>query len=166
MKQIFLLLGGVAVFIVLVGVFSQKVQNDDLNLSLPNQKASLNEITVGETSIKVELADTAKKRAEGLSGRKSLKENQGMLFIFEGGSEVKSFWMKEMLMAIDIIWIKDGKVVKINKSIPPPDSGTADKDLDLYSSGEPINYVLEVDAGFSQEKNIQVGDEVDLSGIL
>jgi uncharacterized membrane protein (UPF0127 family) len=73
--------------------------------------------------------------------------------------------MKDMLIPLDFIWVANGKIVKIDKNVPAPAPNTPDGNLKTYSPGTPIDYVLEVNAGFSDKNNIKVGDSVNLSGI-
>ena len=65
-----------------------------------------------------------------------------------------------MLIPLDIIWIGNGKIVKIDENVPAPVAGTSDSKLLNYSPGSPIDYVLEVNAGFSDKNNFKVGDLV------
>ncbi|MGB6881980.1 MAG: DUF192 domain-containing protein, partial [Microgenomates group bacterium] len=104
-------------------------------------------------------------RRQGLSGKENLPEGEGMLFIFESKNIQPPFWMKDMKFAIDIIWIDDDKIVQIDKDIQPPEPGASDNKLVLYTPNQPIDYVLEVNAGFSEENKIKVGDSVNLSVI-
>ena len=153
MKQVLWALLGVAVFIAGVGFLTQRLQNKK-------------EISVGSTKIQAEIASTESQRQKGLGGRRTLGENSGMLFVFDAKKDVfPSFWMKDMFISIDIIWINDGKVTKIDKNIEPPSAGTSDSQLKLYRPDSPIDYVLEVAAGFSDKNNIKTGDSVDLSAI-
>jgi hypothetical protein len=69
------------------------------------------------------------------------------------------FWMKGMRFPLDIIWIADGKVVQIDKQAPH-EPGVADPDLKRYISNEPVDAVLEVNAGFAEKNGIKVGDPV------
>lgn len=119
------------------------------------------EIKLDETLVKVKIADTETKRKIGLSQTAALGENEGMLFVFPKKDVQPSFWMKDMQFAIDIIWINDDKVVKIDKNIPPPDPGTPDEKLKLYTSPGPVDYVLEVAAGFSDKNNLKVGSKYE-----
>jgi uncharacterized membrane protein (UPF0127 family) len=109
--------------------------------------------------IVVDIAETNEEIIQGLSGRKSLGVNEGMLFLFESNSML-SFWMKDMLIPIDIIWIADNSIVDIHKNIPAPDAETPYANLPLYTPEKPINYVLEVNAGFAEQNNFNVGDTV------
>jgi uncharacterized membrane protein (UPF0127 family) len=73
--------------------------------------------------------------------------------------------MKDMLIPIDIIWIRNGKILQINKDIQPPAENIPDSKLQLYTTKEPVNYVLEVPAGYSNKSGFKVNDSVDLSSI-
>lgn len=109
----------------------------------------------GET-ISVEIATTSSKRAQGLSGQPSLPDGTGMLFVFDEVAR-HGFWMKDMNFSIDIVWLgRQGQVVHIEPSVSPdsfPDSFRPDKNA---------LYVVELPAGFSQNKNIKIGDEFTL----
>jgi len=85
-----------------------------------------------------------------------------MLFVFEQENIRQSFWMKDMNFAIDIIWISDEEIIQIDENIPPPDPGMPDSELKSYLPNQPIDYVLEVNAGFSDENNIKIGDPVKI----
>jgi uncharacterized membrane protein (UPF0127 family) len=96
----------------------------------------------------------------GLGGRESLTDDRGMLFVFpEPG--LHTFWMKDMLMSIDIIWISaEGQVIDIQAAQPEP--GVPDPQLKRYSPNGEAKYVLEVRAGLAAEKGVQVGDEAQI----
>lgn len=153
MRKLVLLLAGTAIFIVAVGLLTQKAK-------APQKK----EIKIDNLTLRIEVADSKEERTKGLSGRKRLDENAGMLFVFEKENVFPSFWMKDMLIAIDIIWINDGEIVKIDKNVEPqPQKSTAE--LTLYYPDKPIDYVLEVNSGFSDKNGLKVEDSVDLSAI-
>jgi len=154
LKQLLLPLAAVAGFIVLVGLMSQgKINLGGLaNTATPAPKET---IKIGDTQIKVDIADTNEERAKGLGGITSLAEDEGMLFVFDKKDTTPSFWMKDMLIPLDIIWINDSKVVRIDKNIPNSDQ------TKLYNPGTPIDYVIEVNAGFSDKKGLKVGDSAE-----
>ncbi len=163
MKQLFLAFLGVIIFVVSVGFMGQKLQGKSAsggNFILG--KETKKEIIVGGIKIEAKIASTDAQREKGLGGQIMLAKNEGMLFVFEQKKVYPTFWMKGMLIPIDIIWIKDSKIAKIDKNIPAPKTGTADKDLVLYYPDNPIDYVLEVAAGFSDKNNLQVGDSVKI----
>lgn len=122
------------------------------------QDSSLKTIEVGDTKVKVEIANTPQLKAQGLSNRQSLSQNQGMLFVFNNYSK-PGFWMKDMQFPIDIIWIKDNTIVDITKNIPPPKVGES---LKSYYPQDNTNYVLEVNAGWCDDNKIKIGDIVEL----
>src|SRR3989344_6562762 len=63
-------------------------------------------LSIGETQLIVEIADTDVTRENGLSDRLTLPENAGMLFIFNT-DDYHHFWMKDMNFPLDLIWIDD-----------------------------------------------------------
>ncbi len=119
-------------------------------------------VTIRNQSFAVEVADTDEKRAKGLSGRNSLDAKQGLLFVFNQ-TGFYSFWMKEMRFPIDILFIKDDKIVTIAQSVPKPKDGTAPADLLLYKPAQAANYVLEINAGLSQKYGFQENDSVKMT---
>lgn len=162
MKQIILPIIATILFIVVVGLFVQGKLTTKTN-NKTNETGQY--LTINKTKIQVEVADSTGKREVGLSGRKTLEEGKGMLFIFPQKEVSARFWMKNMLIPIDIIWIKDERIFQIDKDVMPPAEGIADNKLQLYTTKEPINYVLEIPAGYSTKSNFKVGDSVDLSQI-
>lgn len=162
-KQLLLPLAAVAAFIVLVGVFTQKQSSLNLSKYLPTSSpAAYQTMTIGNKTIQVEIVKTIAEREKGLSGRSSLSTDYGMLFVFDSKQVSPIFWMKDMAIPIDIIWISGDKIVKIDKEVPVPKSNIKDDTLPKYSPGRPIDYVLEVASGFSDTNNFKVGDSVAL----
>jgi len=114
-------------------------------------------VKIKNSIIKVEIADDFEEQIKGLSNRDSLDDNSGMLFVFPD-KQIRRFWMKDMRFPLDIIWINDNKIVKIDKNLPPE----GEKPQNIYSSEIPVNYVLEVNGGYCSKHNINVGSEVEL----
>ncbi|MBY0110656.1 DUF192 domain-containing protein [Patescibacteria group bacterium] len=108
-------------------------------------------VTIEEEPFYIEFADTPDSRTKGLSFRTDIEENYGMFFIFpEPGSY--GFWMKDMRISIDIIWIaEDGTIVGIEDSVTPDTYPTA------FYPPVPIPYVLETKAGEARRKGWEVG---------
>lgn len=166
-KHILFPIALVTIIIVVLGLVVKKYNPAIFNQ--PQTKTKVDEtnsprVKIGDTEIEVEIADTEEERANGLSGRDSMDENKGMLFVFPKGSNA-TFWIKDMKFDIDIIWIRNSKVVKIDKNVKAPTPGTPDNKLTLYPSGQAIDYVLEVNAGFADKKGVKVGDAVILSNL-
>ena len=122
----------------------------DSHKQLPYSK-----LIIHDLEIPVEVADTAETRRMGLSYRESLDKDSGMLFDMKKRAE-SSFWMKDMNFALDIVWIDGEKIVNISKNLPPEGN---QPDMH-YSSEFPIDYVLEVNDGFCEKNNINIGDNI------
>jgi uncharacterized membrane protein (UPF0127 family) len=103
------------------------------------------------------LADTPQKKSKGLMFRQELEENWGMFFLFDKESK-HSFWMKNTLIALDIIWIDDDfKVVYIKESFQP----CQEDNCPSVVPNRKAKYVLEINAGIADKIGIEVGDRVD-----
>lgn len=108
-------------------------------------------------ALTAEVADTKSTREQGLSGRVSLKDNEGMLFVFDTPGRY-GFWMKDMLFPLDLIWInQNGIVVEIERN------ATVDSYPKTYINASPANYVLEVNAGVAEQQGIFIGSKVKIS---
>lgn len=113
-------------------------------------------VKIGNSTILVEIAKTPEEINQGLSGKQAILPNQGMLFIFED-SVTPAFWMKDMLFALDFVWItEDLKILAITPSIG------VDSYPFTFSPPSPIKYVLEVNAGISADRGWLPGDTVEL----
>lgn len=108
------------------------------------------------TTVSVEIADTQAERVQGLSGHASLAQDEGMLFLHDE-KQIQGFWMKDMLFAIDIIWIDGNTVVGFQEDAQPETPTRT-----IYYSPVPINRVLEVQAGFVARNEVKVGDVLDV----
>jgi uncharacterized protein len=111
--------------------------------------------SLGNEKIKIdiEIAATEYKRQLGLMNRKSMEENEGMLFIFNE-ERLQSFWMLNTLISLDIMFVnKEKKIVTIHKNTTPLSQQS-------YPSSEPSIYVVEVVGGFSDKNNILPGDKI------
>ena len=115
-------------------------------------------VTIAGHVLNVQVAQTAKAQEKGLGGRDSLAENDGMLFVFPTPGRT-AFWMKDTLIPLDFIWIRDGKVVEITTNVPV-ELNVPDAALHKYLPSESIDSALEVNAGWAARNNIKVGDSV------
>lgn len=105
-------------------------------------------------------AITMAQKIQGLSGRKSLTENQAMLFVYPEENSL-SFWMKDMLFPIDMMWLnKKCQVIYIVAAAPPCAPNT---DCAIYTPGLPAQYVLETMAGFAKKHAVELGSTINLS---
>jgi hypothetical protein len=107
--------------------------------------------------VAVDVVDTPELRERGLSGRPALGEYEGMLFLFPT-PQIQTFWMKGMNFPLDILWIREGRIVGISPHVPPPPRML--RMLPRYSSPEPCDVVLEVRGGQAKRWGLAVGDSV------
>ncbi len=151
-------------FVVLIGLTLSACQQENKQKQTQNTKISteipfkvegnLHFISAkGDTlqSIEIEVAANEARRTQGLMNRSSLPRNGGMLFVFEEQEESLSFWMRNTLISLDLIFLNEQKEVvhiakytQIQSDAPVP-------------STAPSQYVVEVNAGFADTHKIEVG---------
>jgi uncharacterized membrane protein (UPF0127 family) len=112
--------------------------------------------TNAPNTMQFEVVTTAAAQEHGLGGRASIPENYGMLFVFPEDENV-GFWMKDMLVPIDIIWLADtGAILGIEDSLSPSTYPQA------YYPPKPVKYVLETKAGEARRQGWSIGSAVPL----
>ena len=103
------------------------------------------------------VADSDEERQQGLMGVRSLGEDRGMVFVFDGEQE-GGFWMKDTLIPLSIaFWGKDGRVLDILEMQPC----TAEP-CPVYVPDATYTHALEMDAGWFSARGIEIGDRVEL----
>ncbi len=150
------LLTGAFILVVFIGVsfYIDNVLNRNNNHKENTVSGTNHVLRIGNTSVRVDIADTPALQERGLSGRKALSEDQGMYFVFSHPG-IYPFWMKEMNFPIDIIWIDEHmSVVDITKSALPSSFPKT------FVSRAPALYVLEVQAGFAERHGVKIGDQI------
>lgn len=101
----------------------------------------------------IEIADNEYETQTGLMNRKSMKDNNAMLFIFPD-MQMRAFYMKNTLIPLDIIYLDNNKtIVNIQENAKPLDESS-------LTSASPAQYVLEINGGLSQQLGIDVGDKM------
>ena len=107
----------------------------------------------GEVKFDVEVAADWRSQEYGLMNRKFLPRHTGMIFDF-GSPSMTSFWMKNTLIPLDMLFIDEkGIVRKIHEGAKPHDETP-------LSSGGPVKSVLELNGGAVKARNIAVGNKV------
>ena len=107
----------------------------------------------GKVRFRVELALTPEEQARGLMFREEMAQLAGMLFVYPSERNV-SFWMRNTLIPIDMIFIDAvGRVVRVHENAVPLDE-TA------IPAGAPTLAVLEINGGMADRLGIDAGDEV------
>ncbi|HEY3251099.1 MAG TPA: DUF192 domain-containing protein [Ignavibacteria bacterium] len=152
---------------IILGFSSCQKQSEDIKIDTANEKdAGKTKFTkMGEVffqdslkalkkKIDVEIAETEETRHLGLMYRESMKEEEGMLFIFPF-EEPQGFYMRNTIIPLDIIFVNSKKkIVKIHKRTEP----FSEKTLPSF---KPSIYVVEVNAGFTDKFGIKEGDYID-----
>jgi uncharacterized membrane protein (UPF0127 family) len=107
-------------------------------------------------ALEVEVADTISSRELGLSGRKKMNDDEGMLFVFDTPGRY-GFWMKDMQFPLDIAWInQNGIVVYIERNVTPETYPKA-----FINQSEAL-YVLEVNAGLMEKFGLYMGSKIKI----
>ncbi|MBU0514619.1 MAG: DUF192 domain-containing protein [Proteobacteria bacterium] len=116
-------------------------------------------VEINRLRVRAVVAADDRTRDRGLGGVTRLPPGRGMLFVF-GRPQELVFWMKGMLIAIDIIFIRAGRVVKLVENIRPPTMVGR-----VLTTGPPVraDMVLEVRAGEARRHGLEVGHGVTLS---
>ena len=98
---------------------------------------------------------------QGMAFRKSLGKSEGMFYIFPSSNVGNvGFQAKNMLFALDVIYLDENKKVVFISPDMPPCVG----DVCLVSRPScPFTYMLEVNAGFAKANGIKAGDRIRLS---
>jgi uncharacterized protein len=106
----------------------------------------------------VEVAISAEQRAQGLMNRREMAADRGMLFDF-GLTRRVAMWMKNTYLPLDMLFIrKDGTISRVRANTVPQSEAIID-------SGEPVHFVLELNAGTAAKLGIDLGDSVESATI-
>jgi hypothetical protein len=106
--------------------------------------------------LQFEIADTPEERERGFSGRADVPGGYGLLFVFDRADRY-GFWMKDMLVPIDIIWLQDdGTILGIEEAVSPDTYPTP------FYPPEPVRFVLETRAGEARAQGWEVGTRIAL----
>lgn len=140
---------GMASALALLIAFPSCIQADDglIPIQLP-----------GGVIIQAEIADTMKKRAEGLMYREHLAKDRGMLFTFDQ-AQAWTFWMKNTKIPLDIIWMNEKKqIIHIARNVPICTRN--DDGCPQYQPNDPAMYVLEISGGEAERLKLEKGSRL------
>jgi len=155
MDQKIKLLFAAALIIVVSITFFRLVQKGNSIFNLPLSEDAVSQVEIRKQTVKVTVAISDNDKSRGLSGKSSLADNEGMLFLYDTPG-TPSFWMKDMKFPIDIIWIKGDSIADISANVPVSKSTP----LPTYKPKAEIDKVLEVKAGWTELNKVKVGDKV------
>lgn len=118
---------------------------------------TVRELLIERHRFQLEVARTSSERLKGLMDRPSLPNDAAMLFMFPE-ERILSFWMKNTLISLDIVFLNsDGVVVDVQTMVTQV--GVPDSQLIIYRSAQPARYAIEMNAGLGEELGIESGDQ-------
>jgi uncharacterized membrane protein (UPF0127 family) len=110
---------------------------------------------------RLELALTPEEQEQGLMYRESLPEREGMLFVFPDEA-LHSFWMKNTMIPLDMIWMdRSGRVLYVSADTPPCKADPCP----TYGPRTPARMVLEIAGGMAAHEKVTVGSTLKLEGL-
>lgn len=119
-------------------------------------KYKVQKIQIQMKTIKVEIAESEAEHEYGLMFVKKLEKNSGMLFVFSD-DKVRNFWMKNTLIPLSIGFFNSEKsLISIHEMTPYVENMGAPQ---IYSSGSPARYALEMNRNWFSENKIKLGDK-------
>lgn len=111
-------------------------------------------VIFGADTVQVEVARTPDERSQGLKDRDFLAPGTGMIFVF-GNAEVRSFWMQDTFIALDIAYMDNGaRIIDIQQMEP--------QTTRLHTSSGPAMFALEVPQGWFAEMGIEEGARAEI----
>ena len=114
-------------------------------------------VEIGSARVPVEMAVTSAEQARGLGYRDGLAWGSGMYFPYDRPG-FYTFWMKGMRFPIDIVWIRDGRIVDLHQDVPFEPGGNGP----TLRPRQIVDAVLEVPAGYAAASGWRIGDRVKL----
>jgi len=135
-----------------VNIFTQDIDFESLNLK-DNEAI----IIINDKKFKLEIVKDPMDMYRGLSNRPELCPSCGMLFVFSDLGQ-RSFVMRDMNFPLDIIFLAEGKIVKIYDNLAPEGSNPRN----FYNSEKPADRVLEINAGLASKLGLKEGDNLIL----
>ena len=115
---------------------------------------------ISEENIQLEVAQTPQQQSIGLMFRESLADNRGMLFPFTS-ERIARFWMKNVPISLDMIFINSDRVVGIAADVPPCEA----EPCPVYGPSELVDRVIELRGGRAQELDINLGDTIEVQSL-
>jgi enoyl-CoA hydratase/carnithine racemase/uncharacterized membrane protein (UPF0127 family) len=113
--------------------------------------------------VKLEVASTPEEIETGLMHRTSIPEDHGMVFLFktpDSPTQHVQFWMYHCLMSLDMLFIKNGRIIKICENVPPCYSENKEKCPKYPDRMIEVTEVLELQAGYAKKHHVREGDSV------
>lgn len=131
-----------------------------INIGCQQKKMATTDFCIQQNCYTVEIAKTSLEKQVGLMNRKTLPQNEGMLFVYDQEKTI-SFWMKNTLIPLDIIWFNNNKeIVDIKKQAQPCINN---QPCLVITPNNEAKYVLELNAGEAEKNKMKIGDQINFS---
>lgn len=114
--------------------------------------------TINGTTIELEVVDTPEELSRGLKFRRELPQNRGMLFDLGKRHKDVPFWMYQVRIPLDIIYLDNGVITHIAANSPPCNAPKP-QNCPIYKAPS-ATHVIELNAGKAAELNLQVGEKI------
>jgi uncharacterized membrane protein (UPF0127 family) len=115
-------------------------------------------VTISNQPINFEVARSPRQKEKGLMYRTSLAADRGMLFVYEPPQPV-SFWMRNMKIPLDMVFLRDGQVKLLKVNVPPCPVNSS---CPIYETDIAIDQVVELRAGRAAQLGLKIGDRVNI----
>ena len=130
-------------------------QTEERTLTYETQVAFLSPDGDTLSVIDAAVADDQESRTQGLMNVTSMPQDAGMIFIFEE-NQPRSFWMASTPLSLDLIFANESfEIVRIHRNASPYSQ-------ESITSGAPAKYVVEVNAGYTLQHDINEGASIRL----
>ena len=116
------------------------------------------QIDINELLTDIEVVSKFEERREGLMFRKSISKNYGMFFIWDYKRQ-QCMWMKDTSLSLSVAYISNkGEILEIYNLVPFSKKSVCSKNS--------VRYALEVNRGWFKKNNINIGDSINIKGII
>ncbi len=114
-------------------------------------------IKIGGQLLRLEVASTPQEQATGLMYRSDLPDDRGMIFPMQPPRPAQ-FWMKNVPVALDMVFLYKGKIIAIVPQAPPCKT----QECPVYGTQDLVDHVLELRSGRAKELGLKIGDEATI----
>ena len=121
------------------------------------QTVKTTKLQLSNQTLTLEIANTPKLKQLGLSHRKKLSKNAGMIFLYPKGTH-DAFWMKNTTIPLSIAFLDRDKCIMEILTMNPPVKNTPVQQLKLYRPKHIYYYALELNQGWLKAHQVTVGD--------
>ena len=151
-----IILIGLILVLALIAGCTQTTPSGNESSANNSGNESLSKVCFEAKCFYVELAATPEEISRGLMFREYLDPDKGMLFIYPDEG-VHSFWMKNTLIPLDMVWINGNReVISISKDVQPCQTSQCP----VITPGQKVQYVLELNGGTSDKIELAIGDKI------